>query len=155
MEDYTFVGFKHYASLLNDDRFWNSLKVTFIFTLITIPVELILGVSLAVLMNEGFRGKGFARLAVLFPWALPTALNALMWRWMYNADYGLFNDLALKSGVVEQPINWFGDATLAMVAMAIVSVWKTSSFMALIILAGLQSIPRDLYEAGRMDGMTR
>lgn len=155
MDDYKFVGLKHYASLLHDDRFWNSLKVTFIFTFITIPVELILGVSLAVLMNESFRGKGFARLAVLFPWALPTALNALMWRWMYNADYGLFNDVALKSGIVEQPINWFGDATLAMVAMAIVSVWKTSSFMALIILAGLQSIPRDLYEAGRMDGMNR
>lgn len=155
MEEYRFVGFQHYAALMDNDRFWNSLWVTFLFTLISIPLELILGVALAVLMNESFRGKGFARLAVLFPWALPTALNALIWRWMYNADYGLFNDLGLKTGLIEQPINWFGDESLAMAAMVIVSVWKTSSFMALIILAGLQSIPQELYEAGRMDGMNR
>ncbi len=155
MEPYEFVGLRHYADLLDNDRFWNSLTVTFVFTLVSIPLELMLGIGLAVLMNESFHGKGLARLAVLFPWALPTALNALMWRWMYNADYGLFNDVALKSGIVDQPINWFGDATMAMGAMVAVSVWKTSSFMALIILAGLQSIPRELYEAGRMDGMNR
>jgi multiple sugar transport system permease protein len=80
MEEYSFVGLSHYAALLENDRFWNSLSVTFIFTLVSIPLELVLGVSLALLMNESFRGKGFARLAVLFPWALPTALNALMWR---------------------------------------------------------------------------
>ena len=92
---------------------------------------------------------------MLFPWALPTALNALMWRWMYNADYGLFNDLALRTGLVDQPINWLSTESIAMLSMVIVSVWKTSSFMALIILAGLQAIPRDLFEAGRMDGMSR
>ena len=155
MDEYKFVGLRHYVDLLENERFWNSLKVTFVFTLISIPLELVLGIFLAVLMNESFRGKGVARLAVLFPWALPTALNALIWRWMYNADYGLFNDLGLKSGIIEQPINWFGDETLAMASMVIVSVWKTSSFMALIILAGLQSIPKELYEAGRMDGMSR
>jgi multiple sugar transport system permease protein len=155
MEAYRFVGLKHYVDLLENERFWNSLTVTFVFTLISIPLELVLGIFLAVLMNESFRGKGIARLAVLFPWALPTALNALIWRWMYNADYGLFNDLGLKSGTIEQPINWFGDETLAMASMVIVSVWKTSSFMALIILAGLQTIPKELYEAGRMDGMSR
>src|SRR5690606_29660906 len=96
-----------------------------------------------------------ARLAVLFPWALPTALNTLIWRWMYNTDYGLFNAVALQTGLASRPVNWLGDETLAMVSMVIVAVWKTSSFMALIILAGLQSIPRELYEAGRMDGMSR
>lgn len=153
--DRTFVGFDHYAALFATDRFWNSLLVTFVFTAISVPLELILGVALAVLMNESFRGKGLARLAVLFPWALPTALNALMWRWMYNADYGLFNDLALRSGMIGEPINWLSGQTIAMVSMVIVSVWKTSSFMALILLAGLQSIPKDLFEAGRMDGMSR
>ena len=154
-EPYTFVGLKHYAALFEDARFWRSLSVTLIFTAISIPLELVLGVGLALLMNESFRGKGFARLAVLFPWALPTALNALIWRWMYNADYGLFNAIGMQSGLVSEPVNWLGDETLAMASMVLVSVWKTSSFMALIILAGLQSIPRDLYEAGRMDGMTR
>ncbi|MER2533680.1 MAG: sugar ABC transporter permease [Rhizobiaceae bacterium] len=152
---YRFVGLQHYAELMQTSRFWNSLKVTLIFTAFSIPLELMLGIGLAVLMNEHFHGKGLARLAVLFPWALPTALNTLMWRWMYNTDYGLFNAVALQTGLAEQPINWLGDQTLAMASMVTVSVWKTSSFMALIILAGLQSIPRELYEAGRMDGMTR
>ena len=140
---------------MDDVRFWKSLSVTFIFTLISIPIELVLGVGLALLMNESFHGKGLARLAVLFPWALPTALNALIWRWMYNADYGLFNAVGLQSGVIKEPLNWLGDETMAMASMVVVSVWKTSSFMALIILAGLQSVPRDLYEAGRIDGMNR
>lgn len=154
-EPYQFVGLKHYAALAGNDRFWNSLWVTLTFTAISIPLELAMGIGLAVLLNEHFRFKGIARLAVLFPWALPTALNTLMWRWMYNTDYGLFNAAALQSGIVDRPINWLGDETLAMMSMVVVAVWKTSSFMALIILAGLQSIPRDLYEAGRMDGMTR
>lgn len=154
-EPYQFVGLKHYAALAGSERFWNALWVTLVFTGLSIPLELAMGIGLAVLMNEHFRFKGIARLAVLFPWALPTALNTLMWRWMYNTDYGLFNAAALQSGLVDRPINWLGDETLAMGSMVVVAVWKTSSFMALIILAGLQSIPRDLYEAGRMDGMTR
>lgn len=154
-EPYRFVGLQHYIDLFQNGRFWNALTVTLVFTALSIPLELALGIGLALLMNEHFRGKGLARLAVLFPWALPTALNTLMWRWMYNTDYGLFNAAALQSGIVDQPINWLGNETLAMLSMVIVSVWKTSSFMALIILAGLQSIPRELYEAGRMDGMTR
>ena len=76
-------------------------------------------------MNEHFHGKGLARLAVLFPWALPTALNALIWRWMYNSDYGLFNSVILQAGLAHRPINWLGDTTLAMVSMVIVAVWKT------------------------------
>lgn len=154
-EPYQFVGLKHYTALAGNERFWNSLWVTLIFTGLSIPLELAMGIGLAVLLNEHFRFKGIARLAVLFPWALPTALNTLMWRWMYNTDYGLFNAAALQSGLVDRPINWLGDETLAMGSMVVVAVWKTSSFMALIILAGLQSIPRDLYEAGRMDGMSR
>ena len=154
-QPFEFVGLKHYHSLFQDDRFWNSLWVTLVFTAISSPLELVLGIGLALLMNEHFAGKGLARLAVLLPWALPTALNALMWRWMYNTDYGLFNAVALESGMVSRPVNWLGDETLAMTSMVVVAVWKTSSFMALIILAGLQSIPRELFEAGRIDGMTR
>jgi len=154
-EPYRFVGHDHYSKLMGDSRFWNALGVTFTFTALSIPLELMFGIGLALLMNETFKFKGWARLAVLFPWALPTALNTLIWRWMYNSDYGLFNAVALQSGLVERPINFLGDDVLAMVAMVVVAVWKTSSFMALIILAGLQSIPRDLFEAGRIDGMNR
>ncbi|MGV8988348.1 MAG: carbohydrate ABC transporter permease [Cypionkella sp.] len=154
-DPYRFVGLQNYAALWDDPRFWKSLSVTLVFTVISIPLELVLGVFLALLMNESFKGKGVARLAVLFPWAMPTALNALIWRWMYNADYGLFNAVGVDTGVLSGPVNWLGSETLAMGSMVVVSVWKTSSFMALIILAGLQSIPRDLFEAGRIDGMNR
>jgi len=150
-----FVGLAHYAQLAGTERFWSSLGVTLLFTALSVPLELVFGIALAVLLNESFRGKGLARLAVLFPWALPTALNAMMWRWMYNTDYGVLNAVLLQSGAVDRPINWLGGEWSAMLAMVAVAVWKTSSFMALIILAGLQGIPRDLYEAGRMDGMSR
>jgi len=152
---YQFVGLEHYVRLFHTGRFWNALAVTLVFAAGSVPLELLFGVGLAVLMNETFRGKSIARLAVLFPWALPTALNALMWRWMYNSDYGVFNAIALQTHLASRPIDWLGDPTLAMIAMIVVSVWKTSSFMALIILAGLQSIPAELYEAGRIDGMSR
>ena len=152
---YHFVGLAHYIKLFHTGRFWNSLGVTLIFAAGSVPLELVFGIALALLMNETFRGKSIARLAVLFPWALPTALNALMWRWMYNSDYGVFNAVALQTHLAARPIDWLGDPTVAMIAMIIVSVWKTSSFMALIILAGLQSIPAELYEAGRIDGMSR
>lgn len=151
----TFVGLEHYRTLAGTDRFWSSLGTTVLFTALSVPLELMFGIALAVLLNESFKGKGIARLAVLFPWALPTALNALMWRWMYNADYGVFNAMALQSGIVDRPINWLGDPGIAMASMVVVAVWKTSSFMALILLAGLQSIPKDLYEAGRLDGMSK
>lgn len=150
-----FVGLDHYRTLAGTERFWGSLGTTLLFTALSVPLELFFGIALAVLLNESFKGKGIARLAVLFPWALPTALNALMWRWMYNTDYGVFNAFLLDTGLASRPINWLGDETLAMASMVTVAVWKTSSFMALILLAGLQAIPKDLYEAGKLDGMSR
>lgn len=95
------------------------------------------------------------RATLLLPWAIPTALNAVIWRWMYNTDYGIFNDLLLKVGLVRTNINWLGQVPLAMISMMIVAIWKTSSFMALILLAGLQSIPNEVYEAAFIDGSTK
>ncbi len=141
---------------MHDGRFWNALGVTFTFAGLSIPFELLLGIGLAVLMNESFRGKGVARLAVLFPWALPTALNALMWRWMFNSGLrGLQRSRAAER--IGRTADQLAGRALARHGRrwSFVSVWKTSSFMALIILAGLQAIPRDIYEAGRMDGMSR
>ena len=152
---YQFVGLQHYIEIAGSARFWNALGVTLIFAAGSVPFELVIGIGLALLMNESFKGKSIARLAVLFPWALPTALNALMWRWMFNSDYGVFNAIVLQSHLASRPIDWLGEPNLAMTSMIVVAVWKTSSFMALIILAGLQAIPGELYEAGRMDGMTR
>lgn len=149
---YTLVGLKNFQRLIVTSRFWTSVSNTLIFTAVSVPIELVLGLGLAVMLNKAFHGRGVVRLAVLFPWALPTALNALMWRWMYNTDFGVFNAALLQSGIVDKPINWLGKIPLAMLAMMLVAIWKTSSFMALILLAGLQAIPDELYEAGIVDG---
>jgi multiple sugar transport system permease protein len=148
----TFVGLKNFQRLMKTPRFWTALTNTLVFTAVTVPIELVIGLGLAVMLNKAFYGRGIVRLAVLFPWALPTALNALMWRWMYNTDFGIFNALLIQSGLVNESINWLGRIPLAMISMMIVSIWKTSSFMALILLAGLQAIPDELYEAGIVDG---
>ena len=151
-ETSTFVGFENYIRLFNDSRFRTAFSNTLIFTVVTVPIELALGIGLAVMLNKAFMGRGIARVAVLFPWALPTALNALIWRWLFNADFGVFNAVLLQTGAINEPILWLGKAPLAMISMMIVSIWKTSSFMALILLAGLQTIPDELYEASTMDG---
>ena len=154
-DSYQFVGLANYQRLLNTPRFITSLNNTLLFTAVTVPLELVIGIGLALALNRQFRGKGLVRMAVLFPWALPTALNALMWRWMLNTEFGLFNSLLTDTGLIAERINWLGGIPDAMAAMMFVSVWKTSSFMALLLLAGLQTIPDDLYEAGSVDGTTR
>ena len=151
---YTFVGFKNFQRLVKTSRFWTAVTNTLVFTAVTVPIELMIGLGLAVMLNKTFHGRGIVRLAVLFPWALPTALNALIWRWMYNTDFGIFNAALVQSGMIDESINWLGKIPLAMISMMVVSIWKTSSFMALILLAGLQAIPDELYEAGIVDGTT-
>ncbi len=153
-ESSTFVGVENFQRLFKTPRFWTALKNTLVFTAVTVPIELAIGLGLAVMLNKAFHGRDIVRLAVLFPWALPTALNALIWRWMYNTDFGIFNALLTQGGIINEQINWLGKIPLAMISMMIVSIWKTSSFMALILLAGLQAIPDDLYEAGIVDGTT-
>lgn len=153
--DYEFAGLANYQRLLKTPRFITSLNNTLVFTAVTVPIELVVGIGLALALNRQFRGKGLVRMAVLFPWALPTALNALMWRWMFNTEFGLFNSILTDTGLVAERINWLGAIPMAMASMMFVSIWKTSSFMALLLLAGLQTIPDDLYEAGSVDGANR
>lgn len=152
---YEYAGLANYQRLLKTPRFITSLNNTIIFTAVTVPLELLLGIALALILNRRFHGKGLVRMAVLFPWALPTALNALMWRWMFNTEFGLFNSMLTDTGLALQRINWLGAIPTSMLAMMFVSIWKTSSFMALLLLAGLQTIPSDLYEAGSVDGTNR
>ncbi len=152
---YEFVGLANYQRLLNTPRFITSLNNTILFTAVTVPIELVIGIGLALVLNRSFRGKGLLRMAVLFPWALPTALNALIWRWMFNTEFGLFNSALTDTGLAASRINWLGAIPTSMYVMMFVSIWKTSSFMALLLLAGLQTIPDDLYEAGSVDGTNR
>ncbi len=141
-----FVGLDNYLFLLRDGRFWNALGNTAFFTVLSVLLEMALGLSIAVLLNRSFRLKGAARAAVLVPWAVPTVVSARMWEWMYNTDFGILNY------ILGTKINWLGSPYLALNAAVFMDVWKTTPFVAILLTAGLQVIPGDLYRAARIDG---
>lgn len=147
-----FSGLDNYSRMVSDGRFWQSLWNTAIFTSASVFLELILGMGVALVLNQSFRGRGIVRTISLLPWALPTALMGLAWAWIFNDQYGIANDILLRLGMLKTGISWLGDPTLAMMAVIIADVWKTIPFIALLLLAGLQSISADLYEAHAIDG---
>jgi len=148
----SFVGLSNYLSIFSNREFVSSLSNTLVFTLITVFLELLAGMVLALILNRSFAFMGLLRTTILFPWALPTALNAIIWRWLFNPDFGLFNCILVSLGLTSARINWLGEIPLSMYSMMAVAVWKTSSFMALILLTGLQTIPAELHEAAEIDG---
>ena len=141
--------------MVGDGRFWQSLWNTGVFTTSSVLLELILGMGIALVLNQPFKGRGIVRTISLLPWALPTALMGVAWAWIFNDQYGIINDILIRLGVIKIGINWLGDPTLAMMAVVLADVWKTTPFIALLLLAGLQSISPDLYEAHAIDGATR
>lgn len=147
-----FSGLNNYERMVGDGRFWQSLWNTSIFTSASVFLELILGMGVALVLNQSFPGRGIVRTISLLPWALPTALMGLAWAWIFNDQYGIVNDILLRLGILQTGISWLGDPTLAMMAVILADVWKTTPFIALLLLAGLQSIPSDLYEAYAIDG---
>ena len=147
-----FSGLTNYLRMIGDGRFWQSMGNTAIFTIISVVLELILGLGIALVLNQSFRGRGVVRTIAIIPWALPTAVMGLAWTWIFNDQYGVVNDILQRLGVIDIGINWLGSPTLAMAALIIADVWKTTPFISIILLAGLQSIPQDLYEAHAMDG---
>jgi multiple sugar transport system permease protein len=147
-----FSGLDNYGRMLGDGRFWQSLWNTSLFTLASVFLELILGMGVALVLNQSFPGRGIVRTISLLPWALPTALMGLAWAWIFNDQYGIVNDILLRLGILQTGVSWLGDPTLAMMAVIIADVWKTTPFIALLLLAGLQSISSDLYEAHAIDG---
>jgi multiple sugar transport system permease protein len=149
-----FSGLDNYGRMISDGRFWQSMWNTTVFTAASVLLELIIGMGVALVLNQSFRGRGIVRTISLLPWALPTALMGLAWAWIFNDQYGVVNDILRRVGLIETGISWLGDPTLAMMAVIIADVWKTTPFIALLLLAGLQSISSDLYEAHSIDGAT-
>lgn len=150
------VGFENYADLIRDDTWWNAVWVTLRFTFITITAEFILGMVVALVVNSQFRARGMMRTAMLIPWAIPTVVSAQMWAWMYNDIYGVFNDLLVnRLGILDSNVAWVAQPNTALWSVAAVDIWKTTPFVALLLLAGLQVIPNDVYEAARVDGAGR
>lgn len=149
-----FSGLDNYGRMMGDGRFWQSFLVTTIFTSASVISELILGLIIALVLNQQFFGRGLVRTTAILPWALPTALIGLAWAWIFNDQYGIANDILLRLGFIKTGINWLGDPTLAMIAVVVADVWKTTPFISILLLAGLQSISADLYEAHSIDGAT-
>ena len=147
------VGWENYTDLWTDPVAAESLRTTLFFVVTTIPMELIVGLGMALVMNEVFRGRGLLRAVILIPWAIPTVVSSQMWRFIFNDRYGLFNFL-LFGGDASRYLAPLADPTLAPLAIIVAEVWKTAPFVALIVLAGLQSIPDEVYEAASIDGAT-
>jgi multiple sugar transport system permease protein len=144
-----FVGLENYLFLLKDDRFWNAFINTTYFTLVSVSLEVLLGLSVAVLLDRSLKIKGLLRAVVLIPWAIPTVVSAKMWEWIYNADFGILNYL------IGSKVNWLGSPFLAINAAVFMDVWKTTPFVAILLMAGLKVIPQELYQAARIDGAGR
>ncbi|MBO8160058.1 MAG: sugar ABC transporter permease [Thermosipho sp. (in: Bacteria)] len=147
-----FVGFGNYIKLFNDSRFWASLKTTLIFTVVSVALETVLGLMIALVVHQEFKFRGAVRAAMLIPWAIPTAISSQMWRWMFNDQFGIMSRLYEYLHIIEPGTPILGRPGLALWAIIQVDVWKTTPFMALLILAGLQLIPEQLYEAAKIDG---
>ena len=147
-----FNGLVNYSKLLADHHFWNALKNTMIFTVATVFFEALFGLCIALVINKNFKGRGLVRASVLVPWAIPTVVTSLMWKWVYNTDYGIFNYLLMQMHLIQDHVNWLGNGTLAMICVIMADVWKTTPFIALLSLAGLQTIPNELYESAKIDG---
>ncbi len=147
------VGWENYIDLWTDPVALQALQTTLIFVAVTVPSELLLGLGMALVMNEAFRGRGLLRAIVLIPWAIPTVVSSQMWRCIFNDRYGLFNFI-LFGGDTERYLAPLAHPHFALLAIMAAEVWKTAPFAALIILAGLQTISEELYEAASIDGAT-
>lgn len=161
-----FIGFDNYLrwqvmdsgrirfrGTLVDPDWWNAVWNTVRFAVISVSFETVLGLLVALVLNAEFKGRGLVRAAILIPWAIPTIVSAKMWAWMLNDQFGIINDMMLAAGIIDQRIAWTARADTAMYAVLVVDIWKTTPFMALLMLAGLQMIPRDMYEAAKLDGI--
>ncbi|HEX6922525.1 MAG TPA: sugar ABC transporter permease [Bacillales bacterium] len=147
-----FVGLKHYIQTLTNDRTWAAIWHTFLFTVISVAAEFVIGFAIAVLINKPFRGRGLIRASVLVPWAIPTAVSAMMWSYLYDGQNGIVAKFFAEIGIIPDMASLLTSGTGAMFAVILVDVWKTVPFMALLLLAGLQVIPQNLYEAASIDG---
>jgi multiple sugar transport system permease protein len=147
-----FVGLDNYFALSQDFRFWNALRNTSLITAVSVSAELVLGMLAALAIHRAFRGRGIVRAALLVPWAMTTVVTARMWDWIFNANYGVFNAVLVKLRLIDGYRAWTASGDSAIWIVIGADVWKTMPFMALLLLAGLQMIPSDLYEGARIDG---
>lgn len=147
-----FVGLGNYVKLFQDPVFWTALGHTAIWIGLTVPLQMGLGLITALLLDREFPWRGLARALIIVPWALPSVVIALMWRWIYDPNVGVLNDILLKLSILKTAVPWLADPDIALYAIVATLTWQGFPFFAVMILAGLQGIPKSLYEAAAMDG---
>ena len=153
-----FVGLANYVGeygLLWDAEWWRSVRNTLVFALLSVGLETVLGLCVALLLNQPSRLRTLLRAALLVPWAIPTVVSAKMWSWMLHDQFGIVNHYLLALGILAAPLAWTADPDLALLTIVMVDVWKATPYMALLILAALQMVPVDCYEAAKVDGVPR
>jgi trehalose/maltose transport system permease protein len=148
----SFVGFDNYLFIFSDPDFWHSVWVTLIFTFFSVTIESVLGLVVALVANSKFKGRTLLRVAILIPWAIPTVVSSQIWKWMFNDIYGVANIILAGLHIIPHKLAWLATPETALPVIIAVDVWKTTPFMSLLLLAGLQLIPADLYEAASIDG---
>jgi ABC-type sugar transport system permease subunit len=151
----TFVGLDNYLDFVANPAFWQAVGRTAYFTVVSVGLELALGIAIAAFIHRHFAGWRFLRLAIIIPWAVPTIAAATMFRWIYNADYGALNGLLYQLGAIDSYVPWLSDPFVAMNLVIVADVWKSTPFVVLIALAAMAGIPGELYEAARIDGASR
>jgi multiple sugar transport system permease protein len=147
-----FMGLQNYKNLIEDIRFWDSFRFTVLFTLVSVSLEMVLGLVFALLLNEVLPFRGPLRACVLIPWAIPAAIAGRIWELIYNYHYGLANFLIKNLGITSQPINWLGSSGSAFFSLVVSDAWKTTPFVAIILLAGLSAMPEEMYRQAKVDG---
>ncbi len=147
-----FIFLENFERLFSDIHFWESVRFTLLFVFVSVGLELILGMMFALILNETFPGRGLLRVAILIPWAIPVAISARIWQLMYNFDFGIINFIVMRLGLSNSPVNWLGSPTGAFFSIVLSDVWKTTPFIAIVLLAGLSMIPEELYKQAMVDG---
>ena len=147
-----FVGLKNYTEVMSTSAFWNSLKITLYFSLVSVVVQIIMGTLVSLLLNQNFKGRGFVRGIILIPWAVPTIVNANLWKWIFNANAGVLNKVLLKLHLIDDNIVWLGSGKLAINMIILSDTWKMLPLVIIMLLAGLQTVSNDAKEAAIMDG---
>jgi trehalose/maltose transport system permease protein len=155
IEPTKWVGLENYRTLWHDTIFRNAVWETIKFTLITVGFEFVLGMIIALVVNSSFKGRGAMRAVMLVPWAIPTVVAAQMWKWMFDDVYGVINDAGVRLHLLSHSRAWISEPSTALASVCAVDIWKTTPFVALLLLAGLQVIPGDLYEAASVDGASK
>jgi multiple sugar transport system permease protein len=150
--DRPFVGLQNYSEMIHDEDFRRSIINTVYFTGASVPLSMAVGLGLALLLNQALRLKGLLRTMFFLPQVTPFVVIAIIWKWLYNGDYGLFNYYLLKTHLIADPLHWLSDENLAMPAVVLMSVWAGVGFSMVVYLAGLQAVPEELLEAAKVDG---